>query len=103
MTERDDLRDPGAAGIDTADAAMVIGIASGRCRVFHLGREIDCVVPPEIAARQKSALAVGDRVLIESSDGVCRLAAILPRRTVLSRTDPINPHRQRLITRNSSA
>jgi ribosome biogenesis GTPase len=80
--------------------AIVIGIASGRCRVFHDGNEMDCVVPSEIAARQKSALAVGDRVVIEVADGVCRLAEILPRRTVLSRPDPINPHRQRLIAAN---
>src|SRR5437016_7822995 len=96
----DDLRDAGARDIDVHDAAMVIGIASGRCRVFHHGRELDCVVPSEIAARQKSAIAVGDRVVTETADGVCRLAAILPRRTVLSRPDPINPHRQRLIAAN---
>ena len=96
----DDLRDAGAGDIDLRDAAMVIGIASGRCRVFHHGQEADCVVPSEIAARQKSALAVGDRVVTETADGVCRLAAILPRRTVLSRPDPINPHRQRLIAAN---
>src|SRR5438034_7931443 len=80
--------------------AIVIGIASGRCRVFQHGNEMDCVVPSEIAARQKSALGVGDRVAVEVTDGVCRLAEILPRRTVLSRPDPINPHRQRLIAAN---
>src|SRR5262245_51594837 len=80
--------------------ATVIGIASGRCRVFRDGNELDCVVPSEIAARQKSALAVGDRVVIDMADGVCRLAEVLPRRTVLSRPDPINPHRQRLIAAN---
>ena len=98
--ESDDLRDAGAGDIEIHDAAMVIGISSGRCRVFHHGREVDCMVPSEIAARQKSALAVGDRVLTEDADGVCRLASILPRRTVLSRPDPINPHRQRLIAAN---
>jgi ribosome biogenesis GTPase len=96
----DDLRDSGAGDIDVHDAAIVIGIASGRCRVFHHGQERDCMVPSEIAARQKSALAVGDRLVTETADGVCRLAAILPRRTVLSRSDPINPHRQRLIAAN---
>src|ERR1051325_2037615 len=96
----DDLRDAGAGDIDLRGAAMVIGIASGRCRVFHHGQELDCVVPSEIAARQKSALAVGDRVVTETADGVCRLAASLPRRTVLSRPDPLNPHRQRLIAAN---
>lgn len=89
-----------AAGVDLNDAAMVISVASGRCRLFHRGREIDCVVPSEIAVRQKSALAVGDRVVTENEEDVCRLAAILPRRTVLSRPDPLNPRRQRLIAAN---
>src|SRR2546423_1808456 len=82
------------------DSAIVISVSSGRCRVFHNGRELECVVPSEIAARQKSELAVGDRLLIEIRDGVCRLAEILPRRTVLSRPDPNNPHRERLIAAN---
>ncbi|MEK6375613.1 MAG: ribosome small subunit-dependent GTPase A [Acidobacteriota bacterium] len=100
MRDDDDLIDPGAADIDLRDAAMVISVSSGRCRLFQHGREIDCIVPSEIAVRQKSALAVGDRVVTETVDGICRLAAILPRRTVLSRPDPLNPHRQRLIAAN---
>ena len=71
--------DPGLAGVDLAAAAVVINVTSARCRVFLDGRELDCIVPPEIAARQKSALAVGDRVLLDDD---LRLAAILPRRSV---------------------
>jgi len=89
--------DPGLAGVDPAAAAVVISVTSARCRVFLDGRELDCIVPPEIAARQKSALAVGDRVLV---DDALRIAAILPRRSVLSRPDPLNPHLQRLIAAN---
>jgi ribosome biogenesis GTPase / thiamine phosphate phosphatase len=80
-------------------AAVVINVASGRCRVFRGGREIDCIVPAEIAARQKSALAVGDRVLLDNASPP-RLAEILPRRTLLSRPDPLNPRLQRLIAAN---
>jgi ribosome biogenesis GTPase len=87
-------------GIDVSDAAVVIGLSSGRCRIFHHGQEHDCVIPSEIAARQKSALAVGDRIVTAVVDGVCRLAAVLPRHSVLSRPDPINPHRERLIAAN---
>jgi len=86
--------------VELHDAAVVIGVSSGRCRLFHRGREFDCIVPSEIAVRQKSALAVGDRVITEEADGVCRLAEILPRLTVLSRPDPNNPHRERLIAAN---
>lgn len=81
---------------DYARAAIVISVSSGRCRVFDHGREVDCLVPPELAVQQKSALAVGDRVLVDGE----RLERILPRRTVLARPDPTNPHRQRLIAAN---
>ena len=81
--------------------AIVIAVSSGRCRLFFEGREIDCVIPPDIARRQRSALAVGDRVIAEQADGgVWRLVRILPRRTVLSRSDPLQPHLERLIAAN---
>lgn len=85
---------------NTEEAGIVISVSSGRCRVFRSGREIDCVVPPEIAVRQKSALAVGDRVRVAEESGVCRLEEILPRRTVLARPDPLHKHMQRLIAAN---
>ncbi len=103
-TEAEDPFDTGAWGaatdVDPHDAAMVISIGSGRCRLFHEQREFDCAVPPELAKRQKSALAVGDRVVTETSEGGCRLAGVLRRRTVLSRPDPLNPRVQRLIAAN---
>src|ERR1700731_4706139 len=81
--------------------AIVIAVSSGRCRLFLDGREIDCVVPSEIARRQRSALAVGDRVIAEPIEGAMwRLVEILPRRTALSRPDPSNPHVERLIAAN---
>ena len=80
-------------------AAVVINVASARCRVFRGGQELDCIVPAEIAARQKSALAVGDRVLLDDA-APPRLREILPRRTLLSRPDPLNPRRERLIAAN---
>jgi ribosome biogenesis GTPase len=82
------------------NAAIVISVSSGRCRVFDDGQEIDCTVPPEIAARQKSALAVGDRVRVGSAEGLHRIVEVLPRHSVLARPDPSNPHRQRLIAAN---
>ncbi|HSP35526.1 MAG TPA: ribosome small subunit-dependent GTPase A [Thermoanaerobaculia bacterium] len=85
---------------NTGDTAIVISVSSGRCRVFQNGRDTDCVVPPEIAVRQKSALAVGDRVRVVEESGVCRLGEILPRRSVLARPDPLHKHMQRLIAAN---
>jgi len=81
--------------------AIVIAVSSGRCRLFFEGREIDCVIPSEIAKRQRSALAVGDRVTAEPIEAsLWRLKEILPRRTVLSRPDPMNPRVERLIAAN---
>ena len=85
---------------ERAAAAIVMSVSSGRCRVFHDDREIDCVMPPEMAIRQKSALAVGDRVRLVEEGDVVRLEAVLPRRTVLARPDPLHAHRQRLIAAN---
>lgn len=87
--------------VDPSTVAIVINVASARCRVFRDGREIDCIIPPELASRQRSALAVGDRIVLEPGDGgVWRLAGVLPRRTVLSRPDPLNPRVRRLIAAN---
>ena len=84
-----------------AENAIVIAVASGRCRIFFDGREIECIIPSEIAKNQRSTLAVGDRVMAEPIErGMWRLTEILPRRTVLSRPDPLNPRVERLIAAN---
>ena len=82
------------------NAGIVMSVASGRCRVFRGGEELDCFVPPEIAVRQKSALAVGDRVDIGEEGDHWRVRAVLPRHSVLARPDPLHAHRQRLIAAN---
>ena len=80
---------------------IVISLASARCRVFADGREIDCIIPSELAKKQRSALAVGDRVIAEEAEGALwRVREVLPRRTVLSRPDPHQVHAERLIAAN---
>jgi len=79
---------------------IVISVSSGRCRVVFEGKDIVAMVPPEMAVRQKSLLAVGDRVLLDHEDDVWRLRGVLPRHSVLARPDPNNPHLQRLIAAN---
>jgi ribosome biogenesis GTPase / thiamine phosphate phosphatase len=81
-------------------AAIVFSVSSGRCRVLRDDEELDCVVPPEVAMRQKSALAVGDRVRVAEESGIWRLKSVFPRRTVLARPDPLHKHMQRLIAAN---
>lgn len=83
-----------------AGSGIVFNVASGRCRVLIDGQELDCLVPPELAMLQKSVLAVGDRVRVSDDSGVWKVKAVLPRRTVLARPDPLHKHRQRLIAAN---
>ena len=92
--------DEEAIDVAAENAGIVMSVASGRCRVFREGEELDCFVPPEIAVRQKSALAVGDRVDVGKDGDVWRVRAVLPRRSVLARPDPLHAHRQRLIAAN---
>ncbi len=84
------------SAVDESGAAIVISVSGARCRVFRDGEEIDCGVPPHIAMRTGSAIAVGDRVLL-AGDSV---ETVLPRRSVLARPDPINRHLQRMIAAN---
>ncbi len=91
----------GGAGCGFDHPGIVLNVASGRCRVFHDGMEKDCLLPPQLATRQKSILAVGDAVAVEAADGGnWRIRAVLPRHSVLARPDPLNPHLQRLIAAN---
>ena len=85
---------------DAADAAIVMSVMSARCGVFDGGVERECIVPPHIAMRRKSALAVGDRVRLAFEGDDCRVESVLPRRSVLARPDPLHKHLQRLIAAN---
>ena len=87
-------------GESNPDSAIVIYVGSARCRAVYRELEIDVVVPSEIAVRQKSALAVGDRITVSGEAGAWRLESILPRHSVLARPDPLRPHMQRLIAAN---
>jgi ribosome biogenesis GTPase len=94
-----DVQGPPPAAVcgEGISEGIVMSVASARCRVFADGKEIDALVPREIAVQQKSALAVGDRVMLDEDR---RIATVLPRRTVLARPDPLNKHLQRLIAAN---
>ncbi len=68
--------------------ALVIGIGPGLCTVDIEGaiRHVRCEIP----------VVPGDRVSV-MNDGV---SGISPRRTVLTRTDPVNERRERVIAAN---
>jgi ribosome biogenesis GTPase len=81
-------------------SAIVMSVASGRCRAFLEGQELDCLIPKELALLQKSSLAVGDRVRVTEDSGTWKVQSVLPRRTVLARPDPLHKHMQKLVAAN---
>lgn len=106
---------PGAAGAAPTDpsraehagsssehefALRVVGLDLGRATLA--GPHGTEVVPlsAELAAVQQTALAVGDLVLCEGAPDGRRVVSVLPRRTELSRPDPGQGHRRRVIAAN---
>ena len=77
-------RDPSAA------VGMVVETGPGFCDVQRQGERIRC--------RSADEAVVGDQVVFSAGRG--RIEEILPRRTVLSRTDPGNPRWERVVAAN---
>ena len=73
-----------------ASAGFVVEIGPGFCDVLS--------GPDRLRCRSLGDLAIGDRVLF--SPDRRRVEEILPRATALSRTDPHNPHLERVIAAN---
>lgn len=81
--------------------AIVVSLYSGGCFVEKAGEICECVLPSSLARHQRSALAVGDEVALETVPGqMARVTGIHPRRTTLSRPDPQNPRLERVIAAN---
>lgn len=93
---------PGArAGLPEADEAdcLVVGVESGRVLVESHGEVVEARMLPEFVVR--GAVTVGDLVALEETRGGSpRVIAIAPRRNALTRTDPANPHEERVIAAN---
>jgi ribosome biogenesis GTPase len=80
---------------------LVVGIGSKICDVLDEGEVLRCAVPREMAANQRSQLAVGDEVLFSGRlHGSPMVREVLPRRTQLSRPDPLNPQQERVLAAN---
>jgi ribosome biogenesis GTPase len=69
---------------------LVVETGPGFCDVLCAAERVRC--------RAAGDAAIGDNVLFSSDRH--RIEEILPRRTLLSRTDPGNPHLQRIIAAN---
>ena len=84
---------------------LVVSVGRRSCLIDDDGRLESCLLSPDIAARQHELLAVGDEAIYEPAPppGRSRLVRVLPRRTTLSRPDPRQPSRTRVIVANIDA
>jgi ribosome biogenesis GTPase len=81
--------------------ALVVAITRGQCEVEMGGEIVLCHLPKALALVQKSDLAVGDRLRVaRRSSGELVVAQVLPRRSRLSRPDPLLAHRERVLAAN---
>ena len=87
--------------VDGATPALVLSVQRGGATVRMEGRSVTAELASSIAATQQTSLAVGDEVLVSRrADDALRIEAVQPRRTVLSRPDPGNAHRMRVLAAN---
>lgn len=90
---------PNEAGAEFREG-FVISVGRGTCKAVIDGEIRSCLLPPELATVQQTAIAVGDRVLTSSGGNVVSVEEVLPRRTTLSRPDPHRAGLERVIAAN---
>ena len=93
----------------------VVSVRSGHVHLLSDGDTVPARLIRSIARVQQTAIAVGDEVVMEreessapgtgestgdASSDAWRVVAVQPRRTRLSRPDPGNPHRERVLAAN---
>lgn len=68
--------------------ATVVWLGRGRAKVLDDDGEHTAVLAPDLAAAQRSAIAIGDEVTVHERGGAERaVVAVLPRRSELARAD----------------
>lgn len=111
--EQKDGRTPGDAADpeapQTLHEGLVVGLTRRWAEVLPDGAASDaepvgCRLSAELAARQQSGIAVGDRAVYSTdTDGDPEILRIQPRRTVLSRPDPRDANTERVVAANIDA
>ncbi|MEM7305908.1 MAG: ribosome small subunit-dependent GTPase A [Planctomycetota bacterium] len=87
-----------------ADAGLARGravfVTAGGCRVAPEdgSKAVECDLAEHVRLRQRSALAIGDRVAFDAE--ARRVHTVLPRATWLSRPDPHRPSVERVLAAN---
>jgi ribosome biogenesis GTPase len=87
-------------GPDGGRRGTVVAVSAGACVVQAGHDQLAAVLPADLTRRQQSGLAVGDEVLLEPRGEGHRVAAVLPRRSLLTRADPHDARRSRAIAAN---
>jgi len=83
------------------EPALVLSVDRGKVRVLRAGEECDAELSPRITASPQAGPVVGDEVRVSSrGSDILRIETVRPRRTTLSRPDPANPNRERVIAAN---
>lgn len=93
-------KEPEAEGEVDETPYLVISVGAKRCIVQKGAEDLHCRLPSDLAARQRSRLAVGDRVVIEKRRNGWWVRQVLERRSALSRPDPRDPRREKVIAAN---
>lgn len=85
-------------------AGEVVRVGSKHCDVWPHDAEdepVRCVIAGDLAANQRAEVAVGDEVVFQARpDGDPVLVEVRPRRSELSRPDPLNPRLRRVLAAN---
>lgn len=85
---------------ESALRGTVVSIGPRVCEVMVDGKLTNCLLSPDLAARQQTELAVGDVATLERRGGETIVNGVLPRRTKLSRPDAGNLNLERVIVAN---
>ncbi len=83
------------------EVGVVVSIGPGWCRVESQDESIDCELAREIAEEQRTSLAVGDLIRFDPvAEPKPRAFEVLPRSSLLSRSDPGRKGLRRAIVAN---
>jgi ribosome biogenesis GTPase len=91
------LRPTGGLG---GEEGTIVSVAKARACVRIDGEDRACEMTREILERQQTALAPGDRVVVEARGDSWRIMSVLERKTELTRRDPHIKERERAVVAN---
>ncbi|MFT5154313.1 MAG: ribosome biogenesis GTPase [Planctomycetota bacterium] len=93
--------DTAGDAIPIGELALVVGLSSGRALLWQHKQEFEGQLHQSIATSQQTSISVGDYVHIQQRDNALPIVArVAPRRTRLSRQDPADARRERVIAAN---